>query len=464
MHFRGGVPVGAKLLATTTALVLILAPAPGWAETLAGALARAYMANPDLNQQRAALRATDENLPRALSGWRPRITATADAGAQRTEQQSNAGIVAATTYPRGLGIQIDQNLYSGNRTVNSTRQAESSILAGREQLRNTEQTVLQNGVIYYMNVLRDTAILNLRRNNIEVLDEQLRQTRDRFSVGEVTRTDTAQAEAQLAGARADAFTAQSNLQTSIANYRQVIGVEPKSLAPAQSIEKVLPRTLDEAIAISQREHPLIQQILHSVDTAALAVKVVEGELLPTLGVRGSVQQRYDLSNVPGTQALSGSIVGTLTVPLYEGGEVYARVRQAKETLGQVRLQADLQRNAVRAAVVSNWGVLANSRAVIQSAQAQVQAAEIALSGVREEANVGQRTTLDVLNAQQMLLNARVSLVTAQRDRVVASYAVLSSIGRLSARRLGLKVATYDPTVHFDQVKGKWFGTSTPDGR
>lgn len=446
----------------------VLGASAASAETLAGALTKAYSSNPDLNQQRAAVRVSDENVPRQMSGYRPRVNASADAGYQFTNSEFNNTFGQrnrSITYPRGLGLTIDQNIWNGNRTANGVRQAESAVLAAREILRNTEQTVLLNAVTAYMNVLRDTAILNLRRNNVEVLEEQVRQTKDRFSVGEVTRTDVAQAEAQLAGARSDAFTAQSNLQTSVANFRQIIGEQPKGLAPGRPAEKALPRNLREGIAISLSEHPQVQAAEHNVDALQLAVKVVEGELYPTLGVQGALSQRWDLSSsTPKSEALSASIVGRLTVPIYEGGETYARVRQAKEQLGQARLQADLTRDQVRAAVVSTWGQWENSRLVIQSAQAQVSAAELALSGVREEAKVGQRTTLDVLNAQQVLLNARVALVTAQRDRVVTSYAALSAMGRLSVANLGLGAPRYDPKVHFDQVKGKWIGVRTPDGR
>lgn len=454
-----------SLLFLAAALGALATPAA--AETLAGAMAKAYGANPDLNQQRASVRATDENVPRQMSGWRPRVSATADAGVLHTETSgfaSRASNGQFNTLPRGVGLQIQQNLYNGNRTVNGVKQAESAVLAARETLRNTEQTVLLNAVTGYMNVLRDTAILGLRRNNIEVLEQQVRQTRDRFNVGEVTRTDVAQVEAQLAGARADALTAQSNLFSSLAVYRQVVGTPPKNLAPGKPIEKALPKSVAAATASSQTEHPQIQSAMHSVDAAELNVKLVEGELLPTLGVTGSLAKRWDYNGASGAQAFSAQAVATLSVPLYEGGETYARVRQAKEQLAQARLQTDVVREQVRMQVVSNWGLWENSRGQVQAAQAQVQAAEIALAGVREEAKVGQRTTLDVLQAQQVLLNARVALVTAQRDRVVTSYAVLNAMGRLSIDRLGLAVAQYNPTVHFDQVKGKWFGLQTPDGR
>ena len=452
---------------------------PAVAETLTQAMARAYRGNPDINQQRAAVRVTDENVPRQKAGYRPRVTGTADVGASDVFSKSvpSAGFNHSVngnasgrnanpslTFPRGAGLNVTQTLFNGFRVENGVRSAESGILGARETLRNTEQTVLQDTVTFYMNVLRDTAILNLRRNNVEVLNEQLRQTNDRFKVGDVTKTDVAQSQAALAQSQADAFTAQTNLQTSIANYRQVIGVEPKRLEPVKPYERGLPKSLEAAILLSQSEHPAIQALLHGVDAAQLNVKVVEGELYPTVGVTGSLARRWDTSGSEGSQSISASVVGQISVPIYEGGEVYARVRQAKETLGQQRLAADLQRDRVRAAVVSAWYVFFNSAAVIRASLAQVAAAETALNGVREEAKVGQRTTLDVLNAQQVLLNARVQLVSAQRDRVVGSYALQAAIGRLSVASLGIGVDRYDPTRHFDQVKDKWIGLRTPDGQ
>ena len=324
--------------------------------------------------------------------------------------------------------------------------------------------MLQSGAQSYMDVLRDTAILDLRASNIKVLDEQLRQTQDRFKVGEVTRTDVAQAEASLAGSRADYFAAQSQLQNSIASFRQVIGEQPTRLEPARPLERGIPTSLENAIAVSQIEHPSIQSALHATEVAEFQVKIAEGALYPSIGLTGSASQRYDLSNVTGSSAFTGSIIGSVNVPIYEGGASYATIRQAKEQLGNAQFQVDVSRDNVRAAVISSWGLLTSSKAAVMADQAQVNAAEIALNGTREEARVGQRTTLDVLNAQQTLLNARVQLVGAQRDRVVASYAILASCGRLSASLLSLKIQPYNPVVHFEQVKDKWFGLRTPDGR
>jgi outer membrane protein len=461
-------------------IALVLAQSSA-AETMSSALSRAYMGNPDLNQQRASVRATDEDLPRALSGFRPTVTGTGNAGAAYQENRADVNSGSSSggsgggsstihvhtqnlSFPRGVGVSVQQNFYNGERTRNSAKQAESQIDAARETMRLTEQNTLQNGATAYMNVLRDTAILNLRKNNITVLEEQLRQTRDRFEVGEVTRTDVAQAQSSLAQARSDFYTAQANLQNSIANYRQIIGVEPRRLEPAQTIEKLLPKTLTAAIALGLVEHPGIVAAFHQVDIAALNVKIQEGALLPSLNAVLSVNQNWDPSGIPRIQVLTAVGQLQLNVPLYQGGIEYANIRQAKEQLGQARLNADLQRDTVRATIVSTWGLLETARATIYSAQSAVTAAEIALAGTREEARVGQRTTLDVLNAQQTLLNARVSLVSAQRDRVVASYAVYAAIGKLNAENLALDVILYDPTIHFDQVKGKWWGTQNPDWR
>lgn len=442
--------------------------APASAQTMDAALARAYNGNPTLNSQRAQVRVTNENVPQALSGYRPQITASADIGAEITNTHTPivGGVSSRNTTrtaPRGAGLEITQNLFNGGGTASSVSAAESQVLGARATLQNTEQNVLLDAATSYMNVLRDTAILNLNRNNVEVLEEQLRQTRDRFQVGEVTRTDVAQAEARLSSAQSQAILAESNLKTSIARYRQNVGAEPKSLAPGRPVENLLPKNLDVALRGALTQHPAIIAALHGVDTAELQVKVAESDLYPSLDVIGSVSRRYD-SQTGGDKINNAAVVGRLTIPIYEGGLVYSRTRQAKETAGQRRIDVDTQRDTVRAAVVSAWGALDAAKAQIIAAQAQVQAAETALAGVREEAKVGQRTTLDVLNAQQELVSARSSLVTAQRDRVVASYSVLSAVGKLSATTLKLKAEVYDARRHYDQVRDLWWGTQTPEGR
>lgn len=442
---------------------MLLANGSVSAETINSALARAYVGNPTLGGERAGLRATDENVPRALSGYRPTISASANSGVQGVNGVIAGRRARITTLPSTVGIQINQNLFNGFRTQNSTRQAESQVLGGREALRNAEATTLYTGAQAYMNVLRDTAILDLQRNNRDVLEQQLEQTRVRFKVGEVTRTDVAQAESRLAQARSQVSAAESSLQTSIATYRQVIGVEPRHLATGSPVDRLVPRTLTSAVQIGLEEHPAIVSAMHSVDSAEYQVKIIEGELAPTLNVVGSVNQSWDQQS-PGDRFAGASIVGQLNVPIYTGGEVSARVRQAKETAGQRRMEAEATRDQVRAAIVSAWGSLEAAKASILASQAQVEAARIALVGVREEARVGQRTTLDILNAQQELLNAQVTLITSQRDRVVASYAVTQATGRLNAGTLGLRVQLYSAKLHYDQVRDLPWGLTTPDGR
>src|SRR5271163_4891594 len=436
----------------------------GRAETIGGALIKAYLTNPDINTQRAAVRVADENVPKANAGYLPNIQATGTIGIERAEA-SEAGVsTTAFVKPRGYGVSANETVYDGYQTINRIRGAESQVMGAREQLRNTEQNTLLSGVTAYMDVLEDTAILDLDRNNVEVLQEQLRETRDRFTVGEVTRTDVAQAEASLASAQAIALSAVATLQAAVARYRQFIGDQPTSLAPVKPIVRPLPKTLPEAITISQVEHPSIGASLHGVDAAELQIKIAEGALYPTIGLSASINNQFDINGVPGFRLVDGEIMGNLTIPIYQGGAEYASVRQSKESLSQQEMQTDSLRNQVRQAVIAAWGLNEASVGVVRAARAAVSANEVALTGVREEAKVGQRTTLDVLNAQQALLQARTTLVQAEHDQVVNSYSLLSSIGRLNIPTLGLAVAEYDPRVHFDQVKSKWIGLRTPSGQ
>jgi len=458
------------LLLAMAALATIGAGARvGQAETLSGALVKAYVTNPVINSQRATVRQTDEGVPTANAGYLPKISAFGNdavahiAGTEVFPGQPPLNY-ATGAFPRGYGAQLQETLFDGYQTINRIRSAESQVLGAREQLRNTEQNTLLTGVTAYMDVLRDTALLELQRNNVLVLQEQLRETRDRFTVGEVTRTDVAQAEASLSSAQSTELSAEATLEASIARYRQTIGDEPKMLAPAKPIVRPLPKTLPESISISQVEHPAIVAQLHGVDAALLSVKIAEGALAPSVGLTASVSKNYDLNNIPGNRAAVGEIMGQVTIPIYQGGAEYASIRQSKESLSVQELTADSTRDQIRQNVVSAWGLNQAAVGVVRAARAAVAANEVALAGVREEAKVGQRTTLDVLNAQQSLLQSRSNLVSAEHDQVVNSYSLLSQIGRLNVPTLGLAVAEYDPRVHFDQVKNKWIGTRTPDGK
>ncbi|HEY0329770.1 MAG TPA: TolC family outer membrane protein [Rhodopseudomonas sp.] len=444
-----------------------LGATPVLADTIEAALVRAYQSNPQLNAQRASVRSTDENVPQALSGYRPRVSVTASGGYQYSDVVGTTGGLTGRIHgdqaPRAIGVTASQTLFNGNQTANRTRAAEGQVSSAREGLRVLEQSVLLSAATIYMDYLRDAATLEVQRSNVRVLEQTLKQTRDRFNVGEVTRTDVAQSEAQLAAGRTQQLTAESNLTTTRSNFRRIIGSEPEALAPGSPVDRYLPATLPTAVELGLTENPNVTASMFGIDVSFLNVKINEGALFPTLTLQGSAQQGYEQSITTPRQFVA-SAVAQLSVPIYQGGGEYALIRQSKETLAQQRLNLEQVRDQTRASVVQAWGQLLAGRAQVSSAQAQVSASEIALNGVREEARAGQRTTLDVLNAQQALVNARVALVTAQHDRVVASYAVLNAVGRLSPQVLKLNTTVYDPSVHYQQVRDSWFGVRTPDGR
>ncbi len=432
---------GVKAFAGAAAAALLLVcmgSTPVLADTIEAALVRAYQNNPQLNSQRAQVRITDENVPQALSGYRPKVAVTASAGYQYIP-------------PRSVGATITQTLYNGQQTANRTRAAESQVSGAREALRFLEQSVLLSAATIYMDYLRDSAIVEVQKSNVRVLEQTLKQTRDRFNVGEVTRTDVAQSEAQLAAGKTQLLTAEANLITTRSNFRRIIGNEPQALAPGSPVDRFLPLTLPAAVELGLTQNPNVTAAMFGIDVSYLQVKVAEGALLPTVTLQASVQQSYEQSLIQ-YRSFGASAITQLSVPIYQGGGEYSLIRQSKETLAQQRLALEQTRDQTRANVVTAWGQLVAGKAQVQ------------LNGVREEAKAGQRTTLDVLNAQQALVNARVALVTAQHDRVVASYSVLNTIGRLSPTVMNLPTTVYDPSVHYHQVRDSWAGVRTPDGR
>jgi outer membrane protein len=445
-----------------------VAKPPAAAETLLGALAKAYEFNPQLNSQRAIVRQIDEGVPLALADYRPRINAVASVGNQATFQETVVapGLNQKNTYwtaPRSVGFTAEQKLFNGYQTANRTRAAESNVLAARETLRVIEQTVLLDAATVYMDVVRDAAILGFQRSNVEVLGETLRRTRGRFKLGEVTRTDITQAEAQLAGGRSQMLRADATLTTSKAKYRRVIGSEAGQLEPGSPAERLLPRTLAAAIEAGTAANPSVKAGMYGVDVAQLQVKVSEGALYPSVSLLGNIQRDHDLTGLIPEQASATFLIGA-TIPLYEGGAEYATIRQSKETLAQRRLELATTRDQARATVIQAWAEFQATKAQIQAAQEQVKAAEMTLKGMHVEARLGMRTTFDVLNAQQVLVNAQLDLVTAQHDRVVGSYNLLSAVGRLSPQTLGMPTSIYDPAVHYRQVRDAWREVRSSDGQ
>jgi outer membrane protein len=466
----------ARGAAAITALAIVIAwSSAASAETIESALARAYQNNPQLNAQRAIVRQTDEGVAQALSGYRPTIGANASIGREYTDttenfppipgtplSQSTAVRIKGLTNPRSVGLNASQSLFN-TKTPNQTRAAESQVFAARETLRVMEQSVLLSAATVYMDVLRDTANLEVQRSSVRVLQRMLKDTRNRRSVGEIPATDVAQAEAQLAGGEATLHAAEATLLTTKANYRRIIGIAPSSLSPATPVDRLSPRTLDTSVAQGIAENPSVTAAMYGVDVSQLQVQIAEAGLYPTLTLQGNIQKQYD-ANITTPKLFDSSVMLSLNVPIYQGGREYSTIRQNKEAVGQQRLNLDQVRDQVRANVEQFWGQVDATKAETEAAERQVKASESALDGVRDEAGVGQRTTLDVLNAQQALVNARVNLVTAQHDRVLASYNLLSAVGRLSAVILRLPAQVYDPAVHYHQVRDSWIGVRTPDGR
>jgi outer membrane protein len=427
-----------------------------------GALAKAYRNNSSLNSERAGTRVTDENVAIAKSGYRPTIAASSGLTFARSSALGGRSITSGS-----FGIEINQTIFDGFQTKNNVAAAEAQVRASQEALRNTVQNTLFDAASAYMDVIRDRQIASLRQRNLEFLEEQVRAARSRFEVGEGTRTDVAQAEASRQSAIAQLSAARAQVLASEALYRQIVGEDPGSLQAAGPLSKLLPRSVDEAFVVADKAHPAIIASEHLVDASAFTVKSSEGALLPRLSATAGVSRSFT-NGVPALPSdgasTSASIGAALSVPIYQGGRASATVRRSKESLGQARINVDVSRDQVRNAVASAWAQYQASREAVAANREVVSAAQLALNGVIEERNVGQRTTLDVLNSQGDVTAAQINLASAEHDVVVASYAILSATGRLTTGNLGLQVREYDPEEHYRAVKDKWFGLRTPDGR
>lgn len=436
-------------LAAAVVSMMALAPQSVSAETIYQAMAKAYENNPDLNAARAGLRATDEGVALAKSGYRPIIGAEAATSVVNTEGR----VVKSAS----VGVSITQTLFDGFQTRNNVRASEAAVFAGRENLRGTEIDILLATVQAYANVNRDNQIVVFRKQNIAFLQEQFSAARARFDVGESTRTDVSLAEAQLAGAKASLTAAIAQAKSSAAVYAQIVGSVPNNLKPVPLPRKLLPGSLEFAVAQATKEHPAVLAALYGVDAAGYKVKSQEGAFLPGVKLSGSVAEASG-------GITTSQIQAKVTVPLYQGGAASASVRQAKEQLGQQRILVDSARRAVEQAVVTSWTQMEAATATIGANRAQLSAANLALNGVVEERRVGQRTTLDVLNGQQTVLNAKEAISQSERNAIVASFSVLANTGKLTVERLGLRVANYKPEVHYEATKDRWFGLRTVDGR
>ncbi|MFL6797062.1 MAG: TolC family outer membrane protein [Xanthobacteraceae bacterium] len=436
------------------------------AEPLSEALVRTYQGNPQLNAERARLRGTDENIPQALSGYRPQIIASLSGGLQavRVLLPDNT-VQTATQRPWTIGLTVTQTLFNGFKTANTVRQSEAQVRSGREALRNVGQGVLLDAVTAYSNVLAFQTLVEAQRVNLTFLRETLASTRRRYEAGDVTPTDVSQAEARASRGMADLNAAEVSLAIAQATYAQVIGTAPGRLIQPEPIDRLLPRTREEALAIARKDHPAILAAMYDTDIAVLAIKIAESALMPNVTVQGNVQRSRDTDTSLSTQAQDvASILGQATIPIYDGGLTPSQVRQAKELSSQSRIVLEQIRNQTQTAVISAWASFEGSKIALSAFEAEVRAANLALSGVQKEAQGGQRTTLEVLNSQGELMGARARLIGAQRDRVIAAYTLLSATGRLDVKALGLNTPDYAPEVHYHQVRDAWKGLRTPAGQ
>jgi outer membrane protein len=467
MWYRGWLAVACTRAGAAALAGLLAMAVPGGAaaETLKQALNAAYKFNPRLDAARALQRATDEEVPRALSGYRPTVSGSADTTYERTKTTSNIlGTNREESNPRGYAVGLTQPIFRGFRTKNAVSLAEATVRAGWEGLRTTESSVLLEAVTAYMDVVRDQAILTLRENNVTVLTRDLSATQARFQAGEVTRTDVEQAKARRAGAVAALDLARANLKTSRAIFERVIGHPPSKLIEPRP-STLVPKGVGDSTDIAARESPAMVAALYREQAARFNIDLIRGELLPTVQLEANYARRFDpQTNIE--DAESTTVTGRLTVPFYTGGEVEARVRQAKQTHVQRLQEIEQARTEVQAQVVTAWSQLQAAKAAVESDLVAVAANRVALAGVREEERVGQRTLLDVLNAEQELLNSEVTLATDRRNVVVASYALVAAIGRLNAQELGVSSLVYDPEQHYQEVRDKWFDLSIigPDGK
>jgi outer membrane protein len=436
------------------------------AESLPEALARAYQTNPALNAERARQRATDENVPQALAGYRPQIVASLSAGLQSVRNLLPDNTVqSANLKPWQIGVTVQQVLFNGFKTANTVRMAELQVRSGREALRNVGQGVLLDAVTVYTQVLANQSLVEAQRANVAALRETQAITQKRLNAGDVTPTDTAQAEARLNRGLADLNAAEVALSISQATYAQVIGNTPGQLRPAEIVDRLGPRSRDDATGMAYGQHPAVMAAAFDVDVASTSIRVAESSLLPSVTVQGSVSRSRDNDPTLGTFGTDqASIVGQLNQPIYDGGTAASQTRQAKQIAAQSRQVLDQVRNQARTAAISAWVANEGAKIAVAASESEVKAATVALQGVQREAAGGQRTTVDVLNSQQDLILAKARLIGAQRDRVIASYTLLAAIGRLDVKTLNLNTPDYLPEVHYHQVRDAWHGLRTPSGQ
>ncbi len=448
-------------------LVAVMFDTPALAETLKQALDSAYRNNPNLEAQRSRLRATDEGVAVANAGYRPRISANgAISWTNTVVGGDNSGTTPLTVSPTGnvtsgginrsagYGVALTQPIFSGFQITNQVRIAETGVLVGRELLRDTERSVFVQAVAAYTDVLATKKVVKLQEQNLALMQKELTSAKERLAFNELTNTDVAQSKVRLTNAQTLLAVARADVKSAIGAYLTVIGHEPGQLFdPPTPLN--LPKSLAEALAISAQENPLVVSARHAEEAARLAVEVIRGRLLPTVSLGAGWGEEHNSQGAPYRR--STSVEGRVSVPLYEGGELHALIRQAKQIhLSQIQT-IEAVRSQVAQLVTTAWSQLEVARQRLELNKELVKASRASLDGVRREEKLGQRSLLDVLNAEQERREAQVGSVFGVRNYLITSYALLSQIGRLDASLLALGGPVYDPSIHYDEVHRKWFG-------
>lgn len=442
-----------RLLRLTCSLV-VFSGVNAYASSFEDALSNAYQNNPQIKAERQRLEGTDEGVAQAVSGFRPTVTAGYNWARQGTEFSGSSEV---RNNASTKSVSLSQPLFRGGGTLSAYRSATQRVKSGQYQLSAVEQNIMLNGVVAYMNVVANSAILDLSRKNQSVLEEQLKAAQTRFQVGEVTRTDVAQSEARLSDAKTGVISAEGQLLGSMATYERVIGVRPEGTLTVPEKLPELPLNLEEALERGRAANPELLAALHEAKAASYDVRTNEAALLPRVSLVGSLSKQEG-AGAGGTSDYDQNRIGVdVTIPLYQSGAEYSRVREAEAFSRQRDHEAIDRRMNIDESVTQNWEQLETAISTVTTRNDQIGAAALALEGVKQEQQYGSRTVLDVLNAEQELFQARTNLVRAQRDRIVAAYSLAYSLGQLTPSNLGLQVAQYDPQKHADDVDWKWIG-------
>jgi len=446
----------AKLLLGTALVFLPLLDA--WADSIEDSMIKAYATNPTLTAERAQLRVTDENLPQAEALRRPTVTGQGDVGVAVEDTNSDT-LGNGSFEPRDVSVGVTQPIWTGGRADAAISQAEYQVRAERANLLNVEETVLLQAATAHLEVVRDQALLDLAISNVKVLQKSLDETKAQLTVGVATNTDLAQAQASLAQGVANQRQAEANLIKSRAEYLQAVGDMPGTLTQPPPVAN-LPMSEEMAVKLAMQNNPQVLTAQANEAAARAGIDVASANLMPSLGVTGQLLHQED-QQLGGLRTDSAQVLLTLTVPLYQAGAEYSRVRQAKENYGESQNQIDVTTRAATFSATQAWQQYQANLANISSFESQVKANTIAYQGTVEEQRVGTRTTLDVLNAQQALYTSQSNVTTSQHDAAVAAYQLKTAIGEMTAAGLDLQVERYDPTQHYNQVRDKWIGTEPP---